>query len=48
LPEIDPLEELARIVGVAQESDGEDERRFDGLARESSSQSRPGRSGPFL
>jgi hypothetical protein len=37
LPEIDPVEELARIVGEAQESDAEDERRFDRLARESSS-----------
>jgi hypothetical protein len=37
LPEIDPVEELARIVGEAQASDAEDERRFDRLARESSS-----------
>jgi hypothetical protein len=33
LPEIDPIDELARIVGRAQESDGKDERRFHDLAR---------------
>lgn len=32
LPEIDPIDELARIVGAAQEQDAEDERRFDNLA----------------
>lgn len=32
LPEIDPIEELARIVGDAQERDANDERRFDDLA----------------
>jgi hypothetical protein len=29
VPEIDPIDELARIVGAAQERDAEDERRFD-------------------
>jgi hypothetical protein len=29
LPEIDPIEELARVVGDAQERDAEDERRFE-------------------
>jgi hypothetical protein len=33
LPEIDPIEELARILGEAQEQDAEEERRFDSLAR---------------
>jgi hypothetical protein len=33
LPEIDPIEELARIVGEAQERDAADERRFESLAR---------------
>jgi hypothetical protein len=33
LPEIDPIEELARIVGEAQERDAEDERRFERLSR---------------
>jgi hypothetical protein len=32
LPEIDPIEELARIVGEAQERDAEDERRFEDSA----------------
>jgi hypothetical protein len=32
LPEIDPIEELARIVGEAQERDAEDERRFEDAA----------------
>jgi hypothetical protein len=31
--DIDPIEELARLVGEAQERDAEDERRFDNLAR---------------
>jgi hypothetical protein len=35
LPEIDPIEELARIVGEAQERDADDERRFERLARRS-------------
>ena len=34
LPEIDPIEELARIVGEAQERDAEDERSFEQLARQ--------------
>jgi hypothetical protein len=33
VPDIDPIEELARIVGEAQERDDEDERRFDDMAR---------------
>jgi hypothetical protein len=33
LPEIDPIEELARIVGDAQERDAEDEARFERLSR---------------
>jgi hypothetical protein len=32
LPEIDPIDELARIIGDAQEQDAEDEQRFDDLA----------------
>jgi hypothetical protein len=35
LPEIDPIEELARIVGEAQERDADDERRFERLSRPS-------------
>ncbi len=34
LPEIDPIEELSRIVGEAQKRDGEDEGRFERLASE--------------
>lgn len=34
LPGIDPIDELARIVGGAQERDAEDEGRFERLARE--------------
>jgi hypothetical protein len=33
LPEIDPIEELGRIVGDAQEQDVKDERRFEDMAR---------------
>jgi hypothetical protein len=33
LPEIDPIEELARIVEEAQRRDAEDERHFERLAR---------------
>ena len=33
LPEIDPIDELARIVGDAQERDADDEGRFERLAR---------------
>ncbi len=33
-PEIDPLEELARIVGEAAERDARDERRFERQAQE--------------
>jgi len=32
LPVIDPIEELARIVGEAQERDAEEERRFEDSA----------------
>jgi hypothetical protein len=32
-PDIDPIDELARIVGDAQERDADDDRRFDDLAR---------------
>jgi hypothetical protein len=32
-PEIDPIDEFARIVGDAQERDADDERRFDDLAQ---------------
>jgi hypothetical protein len=32
LPEIDPIEELARLVGEAQTRDAEDERRFERFA----------------
>jgi hypothetical protein len=35
LPDIDPIEELDRIVSAAQERDAEDERRFERLARPS-------------
>lgn len=31
--DVDPIEELARIVGEAQERDADDERRFDDLMR---------------
>ena len=31
LPDIDPIEELGRLVGEAQECDAEDERRFERL-----------------
>jgi hypothetical protein len=34
LPEIDPIEELARILGEAQEQDAEQERRYESFARE--------------
>lgn len=33
LPDIDPIEELARIVGHAQERDTADERRLDDFVR---------------
>ena len=33
LPEIDPIDELARIVGDAQERDADDEGRFERLSR---------------
>jgi hypothetical protein len=35
LPEIDPIEELARIVGEAQERGAENEGRFERLSRPS-------------
>jgi hypothetical protein len=43
LPDVDPIEELARIVGEAQERDTEDERRFDHLMRGSRRARRPAR-----
>ena len=42
LPEIDPIDELAGIVGEAQKRDAEDERRFKRMARPPSG----GRRGP--
>jgi hypothetical protein len=33
LPDIDPIDELARIVNEAQERDADDERRLDDLTR---------------
>jgi hypothetical protein len=33
LPEVDPIEELARIIGDAQEQDAEDEGRFNNMAQ---------------
>jgi len=35
LPEIDPIGELARVVGEAQERDAEDDGRFERLSRPS-------------
>jgi hypothetical protein len=40
LPDIDPIEELARIVGDAQERDNEDERRFERLSWQNPSRDR--------
>jgi hypothetical protein len=34
-PDIDPIEELDRLIGEAQERDAEDERRFERLSRQS-------------
>ena len=34
LPDIDPIGELGRLIGEAQERDAEDERRFQSLARQ--------------
>jgi hypothetical protein len=42
LPDIDPIEELDRIVSAAQERDAEDERRFERLARPSPARDRRG------
>jgi hypothetical protein len=39
-PEIDPIEELAHIVGDAQKRDVEDERRYDCAMRASSTRDR--------
>jgi hypothetical protein len=49
LPEIDPIEELARIVGEAQERDGEDERQFETNAKRSAEpiKRHPSRTPPF-
>jgi hypothetical protein len=33
LPEVDPIEELARIIGDAQEQDAEDEGRFNNMTQ---------------
>ena len=45
LPEIDPIEELDRIISAAQERDAEDERRLERLVRQSQipDRSRPNR-----
>jgi hypothetical protein len=40
LPEIDPIDELARVVGEAQERDAEDEGRFERLSRPSRTRDR--------
>ena len=43
LPDIDPIEELARIVGEAQERDTADEQRYERLARPNRDRRRPKR-----
>jgi hypothetical protein len=48
--DIDPIEELARIINAAQESDAKDERRFDDLApidKPKAAARRPRRARPF-
>lgn len=43
LPEIDPIEELGRHIGEAQERDAEDEGRFERLSHRIRDRRRPNR-----
>ena len=41
LPDVDPIEELSRLIGEAQKRDAEDQRRFQSLARQKPTRRRP-------
>ena len=43
LPDIDPIEELGRLISEAQERDAEDEGRFERLSRPIRDRRRPNR-----